>query len=84
MRQDGAVHVVAESVDHGARLFGRHDGLVRKAAARAAIGLGHADAKQPHAAGLVPDIAIGVLLLAPLFLVGREFFFEQAACGILE
>ncbi|MNV99144.1 hypothetical protein D3C71_1944690 [compost metagenome] len=78
------MHVVAEAVDHGARLLRRHDGLVGEGAAPAAIGLGHADAQQAHAARLVPDLAVGVLLLAPLFLVRRKLLFEQAARGILE
>jgi len=57
---------------------------VGEGAAAAAISLGHADAQQAHAARLVPDLAVGMLLLAPLFLVGHELLFEQAARGILE
>jgi hypothetical protein len=75
---DAAVHVVAEALGHRAELLFADHGLVQEVAATAAVGLGNARAQQAGAAGLGPDVAVGVVLLAPACLVRHAFTGEEA------
>ena len=73
MRDDRAVHGRApRAVDRGADLLLGQHRLVGERPAAAAVLLGIDGHEQADLAGLVPDLAVDVLLLGPPLLVRRE------------
>src|SRR6185369_17380425 len=84
VRDDAAVHVVAEAHGHGGHLLFADHGLVQEAATAAAVFLGDARAQQSGLARLGPDAAVGVVLLAPALLLGYALALEEAPRGVAQ
>jgi hypothetical protein len=84
MRDDTAVHVVAERLRHAVHLLFADHGFGQEAAAATAVFLGDARAQQARSAGLVPDLAIGVVLAAPARLVRDALALEETPRAVAQ
>jgi hypothetical protein len=81
---DRAVDGIAEGAVGGSRLFLEDHGLVGECAARAAVLLRNRRAEEPDLTGLVPELAVDVLLRRPPLLIGNRFAPEELAGGLAQ
>ena len=84
MRDDRAVHRGAQAAGERADLLLGHHRLVRERPAATAVLDRDGRAEQPELAGLVPHLAIDVLLLVPALLVRRALLLEERAREVAE
>jgi hypothetical protein len=74
----------AEGIEAGERDLAVDHGLMREAAARAAVFLRDSGAEQARRPELVPGRALHHAVLGPLLDMRHEFGGEEAACLLLE
>ncbi|MNN74348.1 hypothetical protein D3C81_1905390 [compost metagenome] len=82
--RDDVVHLHAEAPVTDRRLLLEEHRQVGEGAAAAAVFLGHVQGQQAEFAGLVPEVAVDVVLLVPALQVRLDFLDEEAAHVVAE